>query len=181
MTTPIIIEEYDPHWPERFNAVRSRLAPVIGKFAAAIEHVGSTAVPGLAAKPIIDIDILLKSAKDLPRVIAKLKTVGYEHQGTLGVPGRDVFKAPTHDIYHHLYVCSTDSPEFFRHIAFRDYLRKHPKDAEDYARLKRCLAGKFSIDRDAYTQAKTDFIQEILRRADLENKEHSSRAARTIS
>ncbi len=179
MTTPIIIEDYDPQWPQRFDAVRSRIASVLGTFAAAIEHVGSTAVPGLAAKPIIDVDVLLRSAKDLPRVIAKLKAVGYEHQGTLGVPGRDAFKTPAHDIDHHLYVCSTQGAEFFRHIAFRDYLRTHPKDAEDYSRLKRSLAGKFSVDRDAYTHAKTDFIEDILRRSDRETAEHSSRATRT--
>jgi GrpB-like predicted nucleotidyltransferase (UPF0157 family) len=181
MTTPIIIEDYDPQWPQRFDAIRERLAPVLGTFAAAIEHVGSTAVPGLAAKPIIDIDVLLKSAKDLPQVIANLKAVGYEHQGTLGIPGRDAFKAPAHDIDHHLYVCSTPGTEFFRHIAFRDYLRTHPKDADDYARLKRSLAGKFAVDRETYTQAKSDFVQEILRRADLENTEHSRRTTRTMS
>ena len=181
MTTPIIIEEYDPQWPQRFDAIRSRIAPVLGTFAAAIEHVGSTAVPGLAAKPIIDIDVLLKSTEDLLEVIAKLKAVGYEHEGTLGVPGRDAFKAPAHDIHHHLYICSNPGTEFFRHIAFRDYLRAHPEDAEDYTRLKRSLAGKFSIDREAYTQAKTDFIEQVLQRADLENTEHSPRATRTIS
>ncbi len=181
MIAPIIIEDYDPEWPQQFDAIRSRIASVLGTFAAAIEHIGSTAVPGLPAKPIIDIDILLKSANDLPRVIAKLAAIGYQHQGILGVPGRDAFKAPEHDIHHHLYVCSTPGTEFFRHIAFRDYLRTHPKDAEDYARLKRSLAGKFSVDRETYTQAKADFIQEILRRADLENTEHSPGATRTIS
>ena len=180
MTAPIIIEEYDPQWPQRFEEIRLHLASVVGTFAAAIEHVGSTAVPGLAAKPIIDVDILLKSATDLPQVITKLAAIGYQHQGTLGVPGRDAFKAPEHDIHHHLYVCSTPDTEFFRHIAFRDYLCTHPKDAEDYARLKRSLAGKFSVDRQAYTQAKTDFIHEILQRADLEHTEHSSRISRTI-
>ncbi len=179
MTVPIIIEEYDPQWPQRFDAIRSRIAPVLGALTAAIEHIGSTAVPGLPAKPVIDIDVLLKSPKDLPQVISKLKAIGYQHQGTLGVPGRDAFKAPGHDIHHHLYVCSTPVTEFFRHIAFRDYLRTHPQDAEDYARLKRSLAGKYSVDREAYTQAKTDFIHEILQHADLENAEHSSRSSRT--
>ena len=179
MTTPIIIEDYDPHWPLRFEAIRERLASVLGTFATAIEHVGSTAVPGLPAKPIIDIDVLLKSVEDLPQVVATLTAIGYQHQGTLGIPGRDVLKAPGHDIHHHLYVCSTPGTEFLRHIAFRDYLRSHPKDAEDYARLKHSLAGKFSVDRDAYTHAKTDFIEEILQRADLKTTEHSSPAART--
>jgi GrpB-like predicted nucleotidyltransferase (UPF0157 family) len=181
MTTLIIIEQYNPQWPQQFDAIRLRIAPVLDRFATAIEHIGSTAVPGLAAKPIIDIDVLLKSARDVPRVTAKLTAVGYQHQGTLGVPGRDAFKAPGHDIHHHLYVCSTPDTEFFRHIAFRDYLRKHPNDAGDYARLKYSLAGRFSVDRDTYTQAKTDFIQEILRRADLEKAEHFPRAERTTS
>ncbi len=181
MTAPIMIEEYDPQWPQRFDAIHSRIAPVLGALASAIEHVGSTAIPGLAAKPIIDIDVLLNSPKNLPQAITKLQAIGYEHQGTLDVPGRDAFKAPGHDIQHHLYVCSTPDTEFSRHIAFRNYLRTHPTDAEDYAQLKRSLAGKFAVDRETYTRAKTDFIEEILRRAQLENTEHSPRATRIIS
>jgi len=178
MTTPIIIEDYDPHWPQHFDAIRSRIAPVLGTLAAAIEHIGSTAVPGLPAKPIIDLDILLKSPADLPAVISKLQAFGYEHQGTLGVPGREAFRAPAHDVPHHLYVCVPGSLEYSRHIAFRDYLRSHPRDAEAYSSLKHNLSGRFSIDRDAYTQAKTEFIERILR---LANAEHSSVPKRTIS
>jgi GrpB-like predicted nucleotidyltransferase (UPF0157 family) len=179
MTEPLIIEEYDRQWPKSFEAIRSRIASVLGKFAAAIEHVGSTAVPGLAAKPIIDIDVLLRSNQDLAPVTKKLAAMGYQHRGTLGIPGRDAFQAPGHDVSHHLYVCASDSLEFLRHISFRDYLRSHPQDAEDYADLKRGLSGKFSLDRDAYTQAKTAFIEGVLRRARLEIPEHLSRAQRT--
>lgn len=179
MTEPIIIEEYDPQWPKSFETIRLRIAPVLVKFAAAIEHVGSTAVPGLAAKPIIDIDVLLRSDKDLVAVIKKLAALGYQHKGTLGVAGRDAFRAPGHDIRHHLYVCEPNGGEFLRHIAFRDYLRHHPKEADDYAILKRSLSGKFSIDRATYTQAKTEFVEEILRRARIEIPELFSRAQRT--
>lgn len=179
MTEPIIIEEYNPQWPESFEQICSRIKPAIGKFAAAIEHVGSTAVPGLAAKPVIDIDVLLKSDKDIAPVTKKLAGLGYEHRGTLGIAGRDAFRAPAHDIRHHLYVCAAEGREFFRHLAFRDYLRRHPNDAADYARLKKSLSGKFSIDREAYTEAKTEFIEEILRRTSLEKAEHLSRAHRT--
>lgn len=178
--TPIIIEEYDPLWPEQFEAIRARIAPVLGPLAAAIEHIGSTAVPGLPAKPIIDLDILLESRADLPAVLAKLRVLGYEHQGTLGIPGREAFRAPAHDAPHHLYVCLPGSEEYARHIAFRDYLRAHPKDADDYCSLKRNLSGRFSIDRDAYTQAKTEFIEEILRRVKRTNAEHSSAPKRTL-
>lgn len=179
MTTPIIIEDYDPGWPRSFEAIRERIRPAIGGFVTAIEHVGSTSVPGLAAKPIIDIDVLLRSPDDLPLAIAALNGLGYQHQGTLGIPGRDAFVAPSHDVRHHLYVCSPDSPEFQRHITFRDYLRGHPRDAAEYGRLKRNLSGRFSIDHEAYTDAKTEFIEGILRRARLETREHLFRPRRT--
>lgn len=160
----VIIQDYDQHWPQLFETLRSRIETVIQGKAAAIEHVGSTAVPGLAAKPIIDLDVLLISATDLPLVIAKLASVGYEHRGDLGVAGREAFRGPQNDLPHHLYVCPPSSPEYKRHISFRDYLRTHPAAANSYARLKRELVRKFGDDREAYTQAKSRFVAEILRR-----------------
>lgn len=165
MTGPIIIEEYNPFWPQQFETLRSRIAPIVGPLATQIEHVGSTAVPGLAAKPIIDVDILLRSSADLPRAIERLYSLGYLHQGDLGIPGREAFRAPAHDFPHHLYVCLPEYGEFARHIAFRDYLRAHPEDAKAYARLKRELEKKSRTDRAAYTEAKTEFVTAILGRA----------------
>jgi GrpB-like predicted nucleotidyltransferase (UPF0157 family) len=136
--------------------------------AAGIEHVGSTAVPGLAAKPIIDIDVVLISATDFSRVIAKLAAAGYEHRGDLGVAGREAFRAPPTDLPHHLYVFPSSSPEYARQISFRDYLRTHPADARRYASLKRERAREFGDDREAYTQAKSEFIGDIVRRAETE-------------
>jgi len=165
MTEPITIQEYDPQWPEEFETLRSRIAQVLDELAAAIEHIGSTAVPGLAAKPIIDVDILLRSAADFPLVCARLASLGYEHQGDLGVAGREAFRTAPGQLAHHLYVCPPGSPEYSRHIAFRDYLRSHPQDASVYAALKRNLADKSATDREAYTQGKTDFVRQMLRRA----------------
>lgn len=165
MTGPIIIEEYDPFWPRQFEMLRSRIAPIVGPLAKTIEHVGSTAVPGLAAKPIIDVDILLRSADDLPTAIQRLYSLGYLHRGDLGIPGREAFRAPAHDFPHHLYVCLPEYPEFARHIAFRDYLRAHPEDRNAYARLKRDLEKKCRTDRGAYTEAKGEFVTSILGRA----------------
>jgi GrpB-like predicted nucleotidyltransferase (UPF0157 family) len=165
MTGPIIIEDYNPLWPQQFEKIRARIAPSLGELASAVEHVGSTAVAGLAAKPIIDVDVLLKNAADLPLAISKLAALGYQHEGDLGVPGRDAFKAPYHDVPQHLYICSPDSVEFSRHIAFRDFLRTHPEDATAYSALKRKLALQFYLHRDAYTEVKTDFITNALRRA----------------
>ncbi len=165
MTAPVIIENYDPQWPQRFAVLRGRIAAALGPLAAAIDHIGSTAVPGLAAKPVIDIDVLLRSADDLSAVIDALATLGYRHQGDLGVTGREAFKAPPSEFRHHLYVCPPDSQEYRRHLAFRDHLRSHSENARAYADLKRRLAAELGADREAYTNAKTQFVQEILRRS----------------
>ena len=167
MIAPITIENYNVLWPERFESLHSRIAAVLDGLASAIEHVGSTAVPGLAAKPIIDIDVLLRSAADLPLAIMRLAAQGYEHRGDLGMPGREAFQAVDNVFSHHLYVCLPDCSEYYRHLAFRDYLRAHPEDACAYANLKRMLASQSATDREAYTQAKTAFVQEILRRTGM--------------
>src|SRR6202043_4135643 len=98
-----------------------------------------TAVSGLAAKPVIDIDVVMGSDADLPLVISKPALLGYDHRCDLGVPGREAFRPPPGDFPHHLYVCPPDSQEYRRHIAFRDHLRTHPEDANAYATLKRRL------------------------------------------
>lgn len=162
---PVVIEDYNPLWPAQFETLRSRLATALNSLALAIEHVGSTAVPGLAAKPIIDTDVLLRLRDDLPPAIAALASIGYEHRGDLGITGREAFQAPAGNFYHHLYVCPPDSPEFRRHIAFRDHLRTHPVDASAYAHLKRELALRFRDDREAYNNAKREFVEGILRKS----------------
>jgi GrpB-like predicted nucleotidyltransferase (UPF0157 family) len=164
MADPIVVVDYDPSWPERFQLLRQPIAEVLGSMAVAIEHVGSTAVPNLAAKPIIDIDVLLATETELPAAIDRLATLGYIHRGDLGIPGREAFRTPVHDPLHHLYVCPPGSKAFQEHLAFRDYLRAHPNEAEAYADLKRALALKFSDDRPAYNSAKSTFVAETLSR-----------------
>ena len=134
---PIIIQDYDPGWPELFETLRLRIASALDGIVDAIEHVGSTVVPGLAAKPIIDMDALLASGSDLPLAVARLASIGYAHEGDLGIPGREAFRSRPADYPHHLYVCHPNSPAYSGHIAFRDYLRKHEKEAAAYAELKR--------------------------------------------
>ena len=165
MSDPIIIEDYNPHWPEQFELLGWRIGKALGPLACAIEHVGSTAVPGLAAKAILDIDVLLHSASDLPEAIRQLGTLGYQHRGDLGVPGREAFRRPAHEIPHHLYVLEPEAREYIRHITFRNHLRAHPQDARAYERLKRALAQEYRDNREAYNQAKTQFVEAILRRA----------------
>jgi GrpB-like predicted nucleotidyltransferase (UPF0157 family) len=163
--TSLIIQDYDPSWPQRFETLRARIAAALDGMVSVIEHVGSTAVPGLAAKPIIDIDVVLRSATDMPLAIARLASLGYEHRGDLGIPGREAFRTPPSDWPHHLYVCRPDSQEHRRHLLFRDHLRKHQEDANAYASRKRELAGKCGDDRERYTQGKSEFVSEILQRA----------------
>jgi GrpB-like predicted nucleotidyltransferase (UPF0157 family) len=160
----VVIQNYDPLWPQIFEMLRSRIAVALDGLAASIDHVGSTAVPGLAAKPVIDIDVVLRSAPDLPLVIGRLADLGYEHRGDLGVLGREAFRAKPDDFSHHLYVCPPDSPEYRRHIAFRNHLRAHADDANAYASLKRKLAIQFGTDREGYNQAKSKFVETILQR-----------------
>lgn len=165
MENPVIILDYDTNWPGRFQSLRKRIADALGDMAAAIEHVGSTAVPNLAAKPIIDIDVVLASETMLPAAIERLASLGYIHRGNLGVLEREAFRAPANDPPHHLYVCPPGSAEFRRHMAFRDYLRAHPKDAKIYGDLKIALAERFREDRSAYNTAKGEFVEELTSRA----------------
>jgi GrpB-like predicted nucleotidyltransferase (UPF0157 family) len=162
MANPIIVVDYDPSWPELFQFFHKRIAGSLGTLAATIEHVGSTSVPGLAAKPIIDMDVLLAADELLPTAIKRLAELGYSHQGNLGIAEREAFKTPVGDLPHHLYVCLPRSREFQRHVAFRDYLRTHPIEAEAYGDLKRSLAMTFREDRDAYLAGKTEFITRII-------------------
>jgi GrpB-like predicted nucleotidyltransferase (UPF0157 family) len=169
----VIVVEYNPNWPAIFESLRARTAAILGDMAAAIEHVGSTAVPGLAAKPIIDMDVLLVSETMLPAAIERLANLGYVHQGDLGIPDREAFLTPAGDPAHHLYVCPPHSAEFRRHLAFRDYLRAHPVDAKRYGDLKLALAERFRKDRLAYTEAKTEFIVQMTDRAQKTSRPRS--------
>jgi GrpB-like predicted nucleotidyltransferase (UPF0157 family) len=157
--------DYDPHWPAVFETLRAEIAGTLGDLALTIEHVGSTAVPGLAAKPIIDIDVLLRSASGLSACMERLATLGYKHRGDLGIPEREAFAAPPDHPAHHLYVCPPKSQEFRRHVALRNYLRTHPSDASSYAELKRSLAIRYRDERAAYMEGKREFIESLLRTA----------------
>lgn len=159
----IIIETYNPAWATQFSQLAAVFRSAIGERLIRAEHVGSTSVDGLAAKPIIDIDLVIDRRKSLPEVIDDLSTLGYTHLGDLDIPGREAFRRPDHaDIPHNLYVCDINSDELARHVRFRDYLREHPRAVERYGALKRDLAAKYPNDIDAYCSAKTDFICAIL-------------------
>jgi GrpB-like predicted nucleotidyltransferase (UPF0157 family) len=158
----IAIVDYDPTWPATFERLRDRAWRAVGDVARSIEHVGSTSVPGLAAKPIIDMDVVVSSPEASRAVIARLSTLGYEHIGDLGIPDREAFRAPPGDPAHHLYVCLAGSRALGNHLRFRDYLRQHPDAVAAYGALKRSLAAELAHDRWRYGEAKTEFIVRIL-------------------
>ena len=172
---PVVIVPYDPQWPRTFESLREVYLRALGDLAVAVEHVGSTSVPGLAAKPIIDVDVVFRSCDDLPGVVGLLAVLGYRHQGDIGVPGREAFAREGGDVprdgggrcwpAHHLYVCASDSDELRQHLTFRDWLRGNPAAVAEYAMLKHHLADVYRDDRDGYSDAKTDFIEEALKRA----------------
>lgn len=165
MAAPIEIADYDPAWPQTFQTIRSKVSSCLHELVSRVEHVGSTAVPGLAAKPIVDMDVLLADLGDLTEAIVRLERLGYRHQGNLGIEGREAFVPPADVPNHHLYVCLSDTGEFRRHVALRDYLRTHPDAAREYEDLKKCLSASFRDDPDSYTEGKTTFIEATLTRA----------------
>jgi len=135
--------------------------------AVGIEHVGSTAVPGLAAKPVIDLDIVIPSQQELPLMVVRLAGLGYEYLGNLGIQDREAFSMPENQPAHNLYVCPRDSVALRNHITLRDHLRVNPSDVVAYALLKNQLAEHFAHDIHRYVEGKSDFILSILAQYDF--------------
>jgi GrpB-like predicted nucleotidyltransferase (UPF0157 family) len=156
----IEVVDYDDDWPRRFDSIRAKIWPHVSHLARRIEHVGSTSVPRLAAKPILDIDVIVDEP-DVPAAIAALATLGYTHQGDLGVPQREAFKHAD-AVRHNLYVCVDGSLHLRNHFAVRDALRADSALADEYGRLKRELAARFPNDIDAYVHGKNAFIARLL-------------------
>lgn len=151
-TKKIQVLPYDPQWKENFQAIRLELSLALKGLALRIEHVGSTSVEGLAAKPIIDIDVVISDHTPLESVIAALSAIGYQHEGDLGISQREAFRydGKGHLQEHHLYVCPESSPELHRHITFRDYLRSHPEAVAEYGRIKMDAARLYPEAVEAY-------------------------------
>jgi GrpB-like predicted nucleotidyltransferase (UPF0157 family) len=164
----IEIVPYDPGWPERFQQEQALIVSAIGAHVVQIEHVGSTAVPGLAAKPVIDIMIGIAALERAPQCIAPLERLGYayvpEHEQQM--PYRRFFHKDTAGRRsHHLHLVETSHEFWSRHLLFRDYLRRHGDTMQAYAALKREFAMRYVDDMAGYTDAKAAFIQHVERRA----------------
>ena len=161
----IAVEPYDTAWPAEFARIRDFLWPHVSDLALDIVHVGSTSVPGLAAKPIIDFAIVMESYDVFPALKARLEALGYEHEGDLGLPTREAFKGgPSGFMEYHMYVCPQDGPEYWRWLLFRDWLREHEEDRDAYSLLKCELARRYTHDIDAYTAGKSELVEGVLRK-----------------
>ncbi|MDL2417691.1 GrpB family protein [Bacillus tropicus] len=171
MKQRITIEEYNIKWESEFNKLQTFINDVMEDSILSIEHVGSTSIKGLAAKPILHIDIVIEDYEIFPEVVTKLEAIGYYHQAEWSCKGREAFGRKDDFVpwdgenidwmEHHLYVCDKESEELRRHIAFRDYLREHDGVAVEYGHLKEELARE-SKSRTSYSEGKTKFITNIL-------------------
>ncbi|MBO7630896.1 MAG: GrpB family protein [Lachnospiraceae bacterium] len=163
MAKHVVVEPYNESWQQDFLDIKAELEPALGELALRIEHVGSTSVPGLSAKPIIDIDAVMEDYSKLAAVVSALAAIGYIHEGDQGIPGREAFKyeGKEHLRKHHLYVCPADSAELHRHLTFRDYLRSHPEAVREYSRVKEEGAMLYPYDIDRYIDHKSPFIERI--------------------
>ncbi|MBE6976569.1 MAG: GrpB family protein [Ruminococcaceae bacterium] len=169
-TKCITVEAYDPQWEQDFREIKDEIDQVLAGLHLGIEHVGSTSVPGLSAKPIIDVDVIIKNRAALPLVIERLSSIGYIYEGNLGIVDREAFgyKRMPHLKKHHLYVCPEDSRELRRHIIFREYLRSHPEAAAQYSKVKEDAAKLYPNDIEKYMQYKSSCIKYLYKLCGLE-------------
>lgn len=171
----MLLEKYNPDWVIQFSTLKGIIEKALHGIQCRIEQVGSTAVPGLAAKPIIDMDIIYTQPDEFDKIKSGLEGIGYYHNGNQGIPERDVFKRnslqghPALDsIPHHLYVCPENSPAMKRHLLFRNYLRKHVGARNTYQQMKYELAEKAGQDKKIYARLKEEtingFIDQIIKK-----------------
>jgi GrpB-like predicted nucleotidyltransferase (UPF0157 family) len=166
MIRKVEVAPYDPNWAHAFQAEADEIRRILGQEVMAVHHIGSTSIPNLSAKPIID---LLVEVRDIEKIDASndvMSQLGYLPKGENGIPGRRYFiKGDEIHRTHHLHIFQTRHPDIERHLNFRDYLIAHPEDAQVYGRLKQELARRFPADIDSYVAGKDEFIKEIDRKA----------------
>jgi len=160
------VVDYNPIWPEQFQEEAVQIRRALGQELVATYHMGSTSVPGIKAKPIIDILAEVRDIDKIDELNENLARLGYEAKGEFGIRGRRFFIKNDGQVRtHHLHVFQSGHPEIERVLTFRDYLCAHPQDARAYEQLKEELAHKYPQDRESYTEGKTDFIRELDRKA----------------
>ncbi len=158
---------YNPQWPKAFDEEAKQVVTAIAENVVAIHHIGSTAIPGIYAKPIIDLLVEVKDIIQVDQQNGAMTALGYEVVGEFGVPGRRFFSKDNEvgDRTHHVHAFQTGSPEIQRNLAFRDFMIAHPNHAQTYSELKRDLAKQFPRDIESYVQGKDGFIKAMQKHA----------------
>lgn len=166
MAKRVVVVPYDEQWKTDFETIKQYVLPTINDVVIGIEHIGSTSVEGLSAKPIIDIDIVIKDYSIFNTVVERLATLGYIHEGNLGIKDREAFdyKGNADLPKHHLYVCPEFSEELHKHITFRDYLRTNPEAVIQYSKIKEDGAKLFPDSIDDYIAYKSPCIEAIYKK-----------------
>jgi GrpB-like predicted nucleotidyltransferase (UPF0157 family) len=164
-----LVQKYNPEWPQWFEEIKAFLGEKVSQACIRIEHIGSTAIPGMIAKPIIDLTLVIEPER-FNEMKSLLEERGYYHRGDLGIPEREAFGLVDEAVKeslpaHYLYVCPKNSEALQRHIFFREYLKLHKDDAERLSALKWSLAEKFDNDKYPYMDEKAAFCDEITRKA----------------
>jgi GrpB-like predicted nucleotidyltransferase (UPF0157 family) len=169
-TRKVVVLPYDAAWQADFRKIKGEVEESIGDLIIGIEHVGSTSVEGMSAKPCIDIDVIIEDYSAFAEVVDGLKTIGYIHEGNLGINDREAFKysGKEHLQMHHLYVCPQYSEELHRHITFRDFLRSNPEAVKKYSLIKKKAAELFPNDIDGYIKYKSPCIEELYKACGLQ-------------
>jgi GrpB-like predicted nucleotidyltransferase (UPF0157 family) len=165
----MLLKAYTATWINDFTEIKREIQNALTGFTCTIEHVGSTSVPNLDSKPIIDVDIIYFDLSDFEKIKSGLERIGYDHHGNQGIEGRDVFKRNgkwTHEILdttkHHLYVCPVESKALERHLLSRDFLRKNEWARIQYQQMKYELAEKANQDRKVYAALKELHVNDLI-------------------
>ena len=163
----VLMEPHNPDWTRQFQLEAARVTSALGSTAVDVHHIGSTAIPGIYAKPVLDLLLVVDSVTALDNKQSAIEALGYEARGEYGIPGRRFYRRDNADSdrTHQIHAFETGSPQIARHLAFRDYMIAHPDAAQAYSDLKRELAAKHPNDIEAYMDGKDAFIQEVDRRA----------------
>ena len=163
----VAVVPHDPHWRDAFEAEAKHVAAALGENVIAINHIGSTAIPNIYAKPVIDLLVEVRDITEADARSSAMESLGYEMMGEYGIPGRRFFRKDNHEGIrtHHIHAFAVGSSEVERHLAFRDYMIAHPEDAQRYGELKRQLADEYPQSIDGYMDGKDSFIKEMDRMA----------------
>lgn len=162
----VILVPYNPKWPELARQEAEKIKQALSIDVPAVHHIGSTAIPGIKAKPILDFVLVVRDLNALDRHTGEMEALGYTAKGERGIPGRRFFSKDTNGKRsHHVHAFQQGNSEIQRHIIFRDYLLVHEKEAKEYEKLKEKLAARFPNRSGDYTEGKSDFIYHIVEKA----------------